>query len=85
MLFLLILKLSLFGKNLIVIMKAGFGKEQINIKEKLELTGFNRGRVNNKTLDGIFCKAILIVDKKILKFFFEYRLIIYRKKAYQQK
>ena len=40
-------------------MKAGFGKEQINIKEKLELTGFNRGRVNNKTLDGIFAKQYL--------------------------
>ena len=51
-------------------MKAGFGKEQINIKEKLELTGFNRGRVNNKTLDGIFCKAILIVDKKNIKILF---------------
>ena len=46
-------------------MKAGFGKEQIFIKKKLELTGFKRGRISNKTLDGIFCRAILLEDKKI--------------------
>lgn len=45
-------------------MKAGFAKEEIIVNKKLELTGFNRGRFSNKTLDGIFCKAILLEDKK---------------------
>jgi hypothetical protein len=51
-------------------MKAGFGKEQIFIKKKLELTGFKRGRISNKTLDGIFCRAILLEDKKKSKILF---------------
>ena len=51
-------------------MKAGFGKEQIFIKKKLELTGFKRGRISNKALDGIFCRAILLEDKKKSKILF---------------
>ena len=51
-------------------MKAGFGKEQIFIRKKLELTGFKRGRISNKSLDGIFCRAILLEDKKESKILF---------------
>ncbi len=51
-------------------MKAGFAKIQINVNKKLELTGFKRGRFANKTLDGIFCKAILLEDHKRLRLLF---------------
>ena len=66
-------------------MKAGFGKEQIFIKKKLELTGFKRGRISNKTLDGIFCRAILLEDKKNLKFFFWVSIYYLLAEAYQIK
>ena len=51
-------------------MKAGFAKVQINIKKKLELTGFKRGRFAKKTLDGIFCRAVLLEDHRRLKLIF---------------
>lgn len=51
-------------------MKAGFAKVQINIKKKLELTGFERGRFAKRTLDGIFCKSILLEDKNKIKILF---------------
>ena len=51
-------------------MKAGFAKKQINIEKKLELTGFYRGRFARNTLDGIFCKALILEDKDKLKLLF---------------
>lgn len=51
-------------------MKAGFAKVQIKIKKKIELSGFRRGRYAKETLDGIFCRAILLEDKNKLKLLF---------------
>ncbi len=45
-------------------MKAGFSKVQLNIKEKLQLSGFGDFRSSSNILDGIFSKAIFMEEKK---------------------